>query len=214
MQLIIDHQWGIFISIEVLSIVALLLFGVVRYVLNKKKLSRLFIVAFLVLIASEALMAFLIYQETGEISTFQIVIMIFVLYACTFGILDFKKLDRWMRKTVGGWRGVELLTAKEYQIMKRNNNPKYLAKKYRWTSTVHLVVFVIVQSIFWMYGTEDLEEMFEYVRDFSWIEAGTYEESPYPNETIYSIGMLWGIIFVVDFLYSWSYTFFPSNPKA
>ncbi|MGY0694687.1 hypothetical protein ACW2QC_18220 [Virgibacillus sp. FSP13] len=214
MELILTYQWEIFITIELLSMAALLLFGIVRYFLNKKQLSILFILAFLVLIVLEALLALLIYQETGEISTFQIVIAIFVIYACTFGIFDFMKLDRWMRMRIGGWRGVELLKEKDYQIMERNKDPKYLAKKYRRTSIAHLLVFVVVQSIFWMYGTDSLEEAIRYIRDFSWIEAGTAAESPYPNETIYSIGMIWGIVFIVDFIWSWSYTIFPSKPKA
>lgn|SRR5699024_895983 len=213
MELIKTFQWEIFVTMEVLSILALLLFGFVRYVMNKRKLSLIFIVAFLGLLILEALLAILIYRETGEISTFQIVIFIFVIYACTFGIADFKKLDRWMRKKIGGWRGEELLSEKDYEIMERNKDPKYLARKYRRTSMAHLAVFVGLQSVFWVYGTANMEELVGYLRDFSWIEAGTYEQSPYPNETIYSIGMLWGIIFVVDFIWSWSYTIFPSNPK-
>ncbi|WP_106497260.1 hypothetical protein [Lentibacillus sp. Marseille-P4043] len=214
MELILTYQWEIFITIEVSSIVALLLFGFVRYFLNKKKVSTLFILAFLALIALEALLALLIYQETGKISTFQIVIAIFVIYACTFGIFDFMKLDRWMRMKIGGWRGVELLKEKDYQIMERNKDPKYVARKYRRTSIAHFVVFALVQSIFWMYGTDSLEDAIGYLRDLSWIDAGTAAESPYPNETIYSIGMLWGIVFIVDFIWSWSYTIFPSKPKA
>lgn len=213
MELILRLQWELFIFAEVLSIVALLLFGIVRYFLNKKKLSLLFIATFLVLLVLEAILAIVIYQETGEISTFQMVITIFVIYACTFGIADFKKLDRWMRKKIGGWRGKELLTAKDYQIIERNKDPKFIAKKYRHTSLIHLVVFLVVQSAFWISGTANFDEMLGYIRDFSWIEAGTYEESPYPNETIYSIGILWGLIFIVDFIWSWSYTIFPSKSK-
>lgn len=213
MNLIIGYQWEIFIIIEVLSIVALLLFGVVRYFLGRKKRSLLFIFLFLGLIALEALLAVFIFLETGEISNFQIIITIFVVYACTFGIFDFKKLDRWMRLKIGKLRGVELLKEKDYQIMERNKNPNYLAKKYRRTSLAHLTVFVIVQAFFWMKGTDSFSEMFGYLRDLSWIEAGTAEKSPYPNETIYSIGMLWGLIFIIDFIWSWSYTFFPSKPN-
>lgn len=213
MEFLLKFQWEIFIIIEVLSVVSLLLFGIVRYLMNKKKLSFLFIGTFLMLLVLEALLAVVLYQETGEISTFQIVITIFVLYACTFGIADFKKLDRWMRKKIGGWRGEELLTDKDYQIIEQNKNPKYLARKYRWTSTAHLIVFVIVQFIFWKLGTANMEELVGYARDLSWMEAGTYENSPYPNETLYAIGMLWGIIFVVDFIWSWSYTIFPSKGK-
>lgn len=214
MEFILTYQWELFITAEVLSMAALLLFGIVRYFMNKKKVSLLFIMAFLVLLALEALLGILIYRETGKISTFQIVIAIFVIYACTFGIFDFKKLDRWMRKKIGGWRGEELLSEKDYQIMERNKDPKYIARKYRWTSMAHLVVFVIVQSVFWMYGTASLEELLEYIRDPSWIGAGTYQESPYPNETTYSIGMIWGLIFIVDFIWSWSYTVFPSKAKS
>jgi len=173
----------------------------------------LFILTFLVLLAVEALLAFMIYQVTGEISTFQIVIMVFIIYACTFGILDFKKLDRWMRIKIGKWRGVELLTEKDYRIMKRDKDPKYLAKKYRWTSTIHLIVFIVGQSVLWTYGTRDMDEMLSYLRDLSWIEAGTVKSSPYANETMYGIGMIWGIVFIADFIYSWSYTFFPAKSK-
>jgi len=213
LDIIIAYQWEIFISLEVLSVIALLLFGVVRYFMDRKRSSRFFIGAFLVFLALEAILALMIYQSTGEISTFQIVIAVFLIYACTFGIIDFMKLDRWMRQKIGAWRGIELLTEKDYRIMERNKDPKYLAKKYRWSSTIHLIVFVIIQSIFWMYGTTDFDDMVSYIKDPSWIEAGTPEESPYPNETVYSIGMIWGIIFIVDFIWSWSYTFFPAKLK-
>ncbi|SFA83465.1 hypothetical protein SAMN04488072_102199 [Lentibacillus halodurans] len=213
MGLLIDYQWEIFIVAEVLSMVALLLFGVVRYLLSKRQLSLMFLLVFLILLGIEALLGILIYRETGEISNFQMIITIFVIYACTFGIYDFKKLDRWMRKTISRWRGVELLTEKDYRIMERNKDPKFIARKYRWSSTAHLVVFVVVQSIFWAYGTDSFGEMLGYLTDFSWIESGTAADSPYANETVYGIGMLWGIIFAVDFLYSWSYTLFPYSPK-
>src|SRR5690625_7373622 len=105
----------------------------------------------------------MIYQRTGEFSTFQIVISVFLLYACTFGIIDFKRLDRWMRKKIGGWRGIELLTEKDYTISKRNNDPKYLARKYRCSSTIHLIVFLIIQSVFCTFGTNSIEEIIGYL---------------------------------------------------
>jgi len=213
MPFLVDNQWTIFIVIEVLSIVSLLLFGFLRYVLMRRQLSVLAIFAFLVLLISEALLAVLIYQETKEIETFQIAVGIFVVYACTFGILDFLKLDRWMRKKVGKWRRVELLTKKDYDILQRERDPKHVAKKYRLTSVIHLALFVVVQSILWMYGTESFEEWLGFMSDLSWIENGTAAQSPYPNEITYNIGVIWGLVFIVDFIYSWSYTIFPSKPK-
>lgn len=213
MQFIVEHQWAIFITIEVLSLLLLLLFGCLRYVFNKQKASVFAIVGFLGFLIIEALLGILIYQETQEISSFQIIIGIFVIYACTFGISDFIKLDRWMRKMVGKWRRVKLLTEKDYAILKRQKNPKYLAKKYRVTSTIHLFVFIVGQSILWMYGTENFDELLGFLTDFSWVEAGTAEASPYANEMTYSIGMIWALVFIIDFIYSWSYTIFPGKPK-
>lgn len=211
MKLLFDYQWEMFIVAEILSVLALLLFGYFRYFLVKKKVSILFILAFLAIVALEAVLGLIIYQHTGEFSTFQLVITIFVLYACTFGIFDFLRLDRWMRRKIGEWRGVELLSNKDYQIMERNKDPKRIAKKYRWSATIHLIIFSTVQFIFWSMGTESLQEMVEYATDFSWVEAGTAEHSPYPNETLYSIGLLWGVVFIVDLIYSWSYTIFPAK---
>lgn len=214
LQWLIDMQWTVFVTLEVLSFISLIIFGLLRYGFNRKKMSLLAIYSFLLLLIVEALIGILIYQATGEISSFQVIVGIFVIYACTFGIFDFIKLDRWMRKAVGKWRNVELLTEKDYAVMKRQKDPHYLAKKYRLTATVHLFIFIIGQSILWYYGTSSLEEMLMYAKDFSWIESGTAENSPYANDLSYSIGVIWGIVFIVDFIYSLSYTFFPSKPKA
>ncbi|ARK32504.1 hypothetical protein [Halalkalibacter krulwichiae] len=213
MNVLIEYQWEIFIIAEVLSIACLLLFGFFRYFLEKRQLSMFFIVGFLALLVLEALLGLLVYRQTGEFSTFLLVIIIFVIYACTFGIFDFIRLDRWMRQKIGKLRKVELLTEKDYNMIERNKNPKYIAKKYRMSATIHLLVFAIGQFILWSIGTNSVEEMMQYVTDLSWIETGEAATSPYANETMYYIGMLWGLIFVLDFVYSMSYTIFPSQKK-
>jgi hypothetical protein len=214
MDELIKNQWEIFITAEVLSVVALLLFGAVRYILGKRRFSLLFLAIFLLLLILEAALAILIYQETGEISNFLIIITIFVIYACTFGIFDFMKLDRWMRKKIGVWRGVDLLSDKDRRIMARQKDPKFVAMKYRWSSIAHLTVFSVAQLIFWTHGTSSINEMASYITDLSWIEAENAEGTPYANDTIYGISMVWGIIFVIDFIYSWSYTVFPSKRRG
>ena len=211
MNTLIDYQWELFIIAEVLSVVSLVLFCIVRYFFNKRSLSILFIVAFLVLLIVEAILGLYVYVQTGEVSTFTIIITIFVIYACTFGVFDFIRLDRWMRMKIGKMRGVELLSSKDYEIIKRNSNPTYVAKKYRISSLIQLVELAISQTIFWSLGTDSIAEMKGYLMDLSWIEEGASENSPYPNDTIFYIGVIWGIVFIVDFIYSWSYTLFPSK---
>lgn len=213
MHFLLTYQWNIFIVAEVLSLVLLLLFGVVRYFFNKHRLSSLFIALFILFVALEAVLAWLIYRETGEIEDFQIIITIFVLYACTFGVSDFKKLDRLMRKHIGKWRGVDLLTKKDREKMVKQKDPLYIARKYRWSSLVHLIVFVAVQVGFLMYSNNGIHEIVDYIKDLSWIGTGNIAGTPYANETLYRISMVWGIVFIADFLYSWSYTIFPAKPK-
>ncbi|MEK3765533.1 MULTISPECIES: hypothetical protein [unclassified Solibacillus] len=211
MDVILDYNWELFIFLEVLSLGCLILFGIFRYFLKKPRFSIMFILLFLFLLIIEGLLGLYVYRQTGEISTFQIVIIIFIIYAFTFGILDFIKLDRWMRKKIGKLRGVELLTDKDYEIIEKNNNPKYIAKKYRVSSYIHLVLFITVQAILWEFGTESLAEIKMYLSDFSWLGNGNAEGSPYPNDAAFAIGVIWGIVFIADFINSWSYTFFPKN---
>ncbi|MEN2467014.1 hypothetical protein [Ornithinibacillus sp. FSL M8-0202] len=214
MDFILRYQWEIFILAEVLSLIFILLFGVTRYVANKRKLSLGFLFLFIVLLFLEAALALFVYKETGEISTFQIVITIFVIYACTFGISDFKKLDRWMRLKIGSWRGTELLTEKDKYVMQKQKDPKYIAKKYRISSIIHLLVFIIVQLIFLNYSLDNWNQVLPYLQDLSWIGTEIIGETPYANETLYGISMVWGLVFIIDFIYSWSYTIFPSKQRG
>ncbi|MBM0066481.1 hypothetical protein [Alkalicoccobacillus gibsonii] len=211
MDLLLEYNWELFIAAEVMSVLALLLFGISRYWFIQGRTSYLFIGLFLLLLVLEALLGLYVYQQTGEISTFLIIITLFVLYACTFGIFDFIRLDRWMRSKIGKLRGVELLTDKDYRMIERTKDPKYKAKKYRLSSTIHLIVFFAGQYLLWSWGTSDLDEMISYASDLSWIEDGDFRNSPYQNDAMFAVGTIWGIVFVADFLYSWSYTLFPSS---
>lgn len=208
------YQWEFFVTLEIISVISLLLFGLFRYFFDKKRTSLMFISLFIGLIIFEAMLGWLLYQRTGVISTFQLVIIVFVIYAMTFGVADFKKLDRWMRQKIGSWRGIELLTDKDKEIIKRDKDPKYIARKYRWSSMIHLIIFTTVQIIFWSYGTSSMDEMLIYVKDLSWIGTEDWTITPYANETVYGISMVWGLIFIIDFIYSWSYTIFPSDKKG
>jgi len=71
---ILEYSWEFFILIELLSIGVLLLFGIFRYFFNKPTLSIMFIFLFLFMLILEGLLGLYVYQQTGEISTFQIVI--------------------------------------------------------------------------------------------------------------------------------------------
>ncbi|OJH20458.1 hypothetical protein BLX88_02400, partial [Bacillus obstructivus] len=96
-------------------------------------------------------------------------------------------------------------------VMKKQKDPKYIAKKYRYSSMIHFLLFVIAQLIFLSYSLDSMEQAIPYLTDLSWIGTEYVEETPYSNETLYGISMVWGLVFIVDFMYSWSYTIFPSK---
>src|SRR5690606_23948815 len=84
-ELIIQSHWELFILMEIIASVSLILFLLVRYVFRRQSLSMSFLILFLVLMAFEAGLGYMVYRQTGELNTFQMIIGLFLLYACTFG---------------------------------------------------------------------------------------------------------------------------------
>src|SRR5690625_143590 len=101
MAFLLEHHWTIFIILEVSSMFFLILFALIRYAFTNIRFSVVFLILFFVTLILEAILAYVIYRETGEITTFQIIIAIFLIYAVTFGISDFKRLDRYIKQKVG-----------------------------------------------------------------------------------------------------------------
>ncbi|WP_042478034.1 hypothetical protein [Bacillus ndiopicus] len=200
------YQWILFIGAEIISIGASLLFGITRYFFNKRTISKGFILLFILATVFEAAIAWIIYDYTGEISSFTILTTLFVVYTIIFGLNDFRKLDRWMRMKIGNYRGINLLTPKEYQIIKSERNSHYKKRRNITMTTIHVLFFIIAQILFWMMGTESLSQFGYYFSTIGeWLTSGQFENSPYPSEFLYQISMVWVIVVVVDILYCSSY---------
>jgi len=208
---LITHQWSIFIGLEILSFVFLLAFLIIRYAFTKQKLSNWFMVLFIICMVLEVILAFMIYQQTGEISTFQIVIAVFILYACTFGVSDFRKLDRWIKKKIGDWRGINLLSDEEIRKMELAKDPKVIARNNRRWWYAHAIAFIVGYSLFWLYNGNHNHDLMFYLEDLSWWEEANHTNGPFQSEAIVAISKIWTVIFALDTIISWSYTFFPSK---
>jgi len=213
MELLLEHQWNIFIGLEVASLIFLLAFLVIRYAFTKQRVSGIFLGLFILCIVLEAVLAWFIYQETGEIDTFQIVIAIFIVYAFTFGIGDFKRLDRFIKKHVGRWRGIDLLTEEDIRKMEVAKDPKVVARKNRRWWYTHALIFVVVHVVFWIKYGNHAHDLIYYLEDFSWFGEEDFTNAPFRKESINQVSRLWMIIFAVDTIVSWSYTIFPDKKK-
>src|SRR5699024_10054890 len=105
---------------------------------------------------------------TGEVTTFQIAIAVFIIYAATFGINDFKRLDRYIKEKVGKWRGVDLLTDKEKEIIEHLKDPKVIARRARYWFYAHSFVIIVGLSILWyLYGNKDYSPAY-FLTHFTW----------------------------------------------
>lgn len=212
MTFILNYQWEIFITLEILSLFFLLLFLFLRYAFRKLSLSRIFLAAFISMIIFEGLLALSVYRQTGEIDTFQIVILVFIVYAFTLGIADFKRLDRWIKDKVGKWQGIDLLTAKDKQIMRQQRDPVYRARKYRRDWLIHTIIFIIAHTLFFLfYGNEQLSFQ-EIMSDWSWLESFDPENippnSPYRSGPLHLVSFVWVIAYIGDTINALYYTIF------
>lgn len=207
MTFIYTYHWWLLIGLEVIAVLALIIFGLSRYLFSRPRLSFLFLAVFIAMICLEGLLGLLIYQKTGEFDLFQIVVLIFILYAFTLGIFDFIKLDRTLRQKIGDLRKIDLLTDKDKEVLARQKDPVFLARKYRRSSYLHTILFFGFQITTWLMGTESLAEIGTYLTDFSWVNNDDSTGTPYPNDLLYRVGVVWTIVYVVDLIYSWSYTF-------
>lgn len=140
-------------------------------------------------------------------------IFIFVVYACTFGISDFKKLDRLIKEKIGNWRGVDLLTEKDKRKMTYLKDPEVIARKNRFWSLGHTLVFIIAQVIFWFNFGNDIHPYSHYVTDWSWFQGELGVDQPFTSTIITQITQIWIILYVIDTLVAWSYSFFPRGRK-
>lgn len=214
MKFLLTHQWSIFITIEILSLVFLLLFFITRYIFMKLHSSTVFLVSFITTIILEAFLAYIVYSQTGEFTTFQIVIAIFILYAATFGRSDFKKFDRFARDMIGKWKGVDLLTTEDREIMAYLKNPKVVAKRARYWFYAHITIYAIAILVFWtLYGNPDYP-LSHFLTNFEWFGDETIQPQPFQNELLSNIVRIWSVIFIVDSIINWSYTIFPTKKPS
>ncbi|WP_339176098.1 hypothetical protein MKY51_06830 [Solibacillus sp. FSL R5-0691] len=208
MDFILDYKWFFLITAEVVFWVCAFAFLLLRYWFQLKKLSIFVFIIFIVNDLWIALLAYFDYQRTGEFSSYQIIIVILIVYAMTFGKSDFKKLDAFIKRWVAKRRGEPIdnslqpvkLYGKAYAIQE-------------WKQFVlHFVVFIIVHIGFVIaVGFSDSLQQIP-LSDFfgMWFddESGNF---PFNNEGINKFSQVWLIILAIDFVITLSYTLFPKE---
>lgn len=159
------------------------------------------------------------YQETGQFSTFQVVIVVALIYSVTYGPQDLKKLDRYMGRKIARWKGERLppeeeaRSRKEREKEEQQNYGRPHARRQRRSWYLHLLLFLIVHLAFAViFGWESVGGAEEWVE--TWIDTwNTPELFPFRNEQINQLSRIWVLILLIDGISSFYYTIFPKKKK-
>ncbi|MFC0190047.1 hypothetical protein ACFFJY_17260 [Fictibacillus aquaticus] len=211
MDFVLEHKWVFLIAAEVFFWIFMLTFLVLRYWFKLHKMSVLFMGLFIVNDLWIATMGFFDYLKTGEFASYQVIILILIVYAFTYGKSDFKKLDYAIQKRVAKMKG---------EPMPDLHRPvalygKDLARKERKQFTVHFLVFCLVHIVLlFVAGLSDQFTQNQSIQQMltEWFNSkdGLY---PFDNQTMNNLSRIWTIILVVDGVISLSYTVFPKQEK-
>lgn len=210
-ETIVDNQFSLFIGAEVLSFLCILLFFIIRYAFQRIKLSMLFLYLFIISLMFEMIVAGVVYKQTGDYSTLQIIVFIFVFYAGSFGIYHFKKLDIYIKQKMEKWTGISYLTRIDMKRIALEKNPNLFAKKTRTVWYLHFIFFLAIHSIIWLFSSVEGVSFTEFFTELSWLANRDVGNSPIKEEILITISSIWIIVLKIDTVISWSYTFFPKD---
>lgn len=210
MEFILDHKWTFLVTAEVVFWISILSFLTARYWFQLYGVSWLFFGLFILNDLWIATMGYFDYLRTGDFSSYQIIILVILVYALTYGKTDMKRLDRFIQRKVAEWKGEELVIEGPTALYGKEH-----ARQERKDFAKHLGIFLIVNVGFYLVsGFSDgiknissLEGLFT-----EWVEQ---EKAliPFENRTLNQIMRVWTLVLVIDGLFSFSYTLFPKRKR-
>ncbi|CAM4057892.1 hypothetical protein BAMA_00665 [Bacillus manliponensis] len=212
MDFILENKWTFLIIAEVVFWISILSFLILRYWFELKKSSLAFFILFIVNDLWIATMGFFDYLKTGKFSNYQIIIVVIIVYALTYGKNDFRKLDAFIQKKVAGWKGNPI---PEVNIPKRLSGKEH-AKNERKQFFFHFLTYVVVHAIFIIiFGlSNQLHDIQNIGSSLSqWFEE-IHPQLPTNNMAVNNLSRIWTLILAIDGAISLSYTFFPRSEES
>ncbi|WP_026700792.1 hypothetical protein [Salibacterium aidingense] len=103
MSFLYEFGWSLFILSEGLTWGIVLLFIVSRYFFHLDRLSQWFLFLIILFTVFQAFLAGVNYYITGKVSFFQVVIILFIIYAGTLGSSNFERLDIYIQQWINNY---------------------------------------------------------------------------------------------------------------
>lgn len=211
MDFILDNKWAFLIAAEVIFWISILAFLAMRYWYKLTKLSQLFFIIFIVNDLWIATMGFIDYLKTGEFSSYQMVILIVIIYASTYGKSDLRSLDAFIQKIVAKLKGEPLP-----EVDRTHELYGFEFAKKEWKQfLIHFMVFTIVHIAFLLiFGlSQQLDDMQS--MDALWKTWFTDPQSglPFDHSGANNFSRIWVLVLAIDAVITLSYTLFPKSMK-
>ncbi|WP_332697358.1 hypothetical protein [Halalkalibacter lacteus] len=200
MSFLYEHGWVLFILSEGLTWLATLLFLVSRYRFRLDLLSQWCLIIIILCTIFQALLAGINYYLTGKVSFFQVIIILFILYASTLGSSDFKRLDYYIQQKTKKYRGLIDTTVKKDDIL------AYV--KYRQQLFfIHTTAIFIIHFVWFAIDFNTSNGLSGYRLFFlnEWFQHP--HQGFFNNLTFNIISYLWSIIYIFDLYIFLIYTF-------
>ena len=211
MDFILDHKWFFLITAEVIFWLCAFAFLLLRYWYKLEKLSMIVFLVFMMNDLWIAFLAFADYQRTDEISVYQILIVIILIYALTLGKSDMKKLDAFIKTFVAKKRGESLNGA--HQPVKLYGMAYALEEWKQFTG--HFVVFIVMHFVFFfVLGFSETVQQMAIADLFGMWFDKDMSNFPFNNEDVNKFSQVWLLILMIDFAITLSYTIIPKKKEA
>ncbi|WP_048600747.1 hypothetical protein [Rubeoparvulum massiliense] len=210
MDWILQNKWFFFISGEIIFWLSILGFLIGRYWFGWRRGSWAFLLIFILSDLWLFLLGWFDFRNTGKIETFQIIIVIVLIYAVTSGRKDIQRLDRWVARRLAIWRGEPIPT---FAMKKEADYGIIYAMKNGKNFLVHLGLYVTIMLILYtqlgLMDEQAISDTYTGPIWFRYLQAGLF-----PHEQAQQVAQLWTFILGIDAIITISYFIWPKKRKT
>ncbi|WP_159885767.1 hypothetical protein [Paenibacillus puerhi] len=203
LEFLTHHRWNFLILAEAVFWISLLIAITMRYWFDKPKAALAAIMLTLINELWILFLAILDLKQTGQLSVFQIVIVILIVYTLVLGKRDLKKVDRFIHRKVARFKGREVpehLQEVKYGMAKAKEELKGFG--------LHVLLFLSVHAVFYLL-------LYFVNRELHPVPPGAWvpwlKEQFHQHQTLVQVNKIWSVLLVLDAVISFSYLLFPKK---
>jgi hypothetical protein len=195
------HSWLLFVISEGATWVLVFFLFFCRYWLRFDRVSKWLFKLIVLINVFQIFLGIIDYYYTGKISFFQIVIVLFITYACTLGSSDFQRLDQYIKEKWSRGSGINRTDLVHHEDIR-------LHMAYRkWLFFLHTTAFTIIHYLWFKLESSRYSTFGEFMK---YVNNGWFQhidQAFFTNSIYYMISYVWSMIYAFDFIVIFMYLF-------